>query len=698
MALSRRYETPQLRNITIVGHGGTGKTSLAEAMLFCGKATTRLGSVDAGTSTFDFEPEEVRRKTSYASAVAGMEWKKVKVNIIDTPGDAVFSSDTRLCVFAGDTTLVTVSAVDHVQVGTERVWGIAADLGKPRFVVVTKLDKERADFDKTLAALRESFGQAVAPLTIPLGQEAGFKGVIDLVTLKAFTYAMDGSGEGRVGEVPADFQAAARAARDLLVEAVASADDVLIDHYLEQGTLTDEELTSGLRSAVARGALIPVLCVSCTRNAGVDTVLDHIAAYAPSPVEAPLPKATAPNGGQAVTLKPSNDAPFVGVVFKAIHLDMGKVSLIRVLQGKAEPDTNFVNVTRESHERWGQVLMPFGKRLDISTGANCGDIIAVAKLKEGVSGDVLAAERHEVRIEIPAVPGPIIAYAIRPKKKGDEDKLSTALLKVIEADPSLRQTRDAETKDHLLSGMGQTHIEVAVERMRRYGAEVELHPPRVGYRECIRRKVTHIEGKHKKQSGGRGQFGVVYLDVEPLERGAGFEFEDAIFGGSVPNQFIPAVEKGVREVLPKGVLGGYPIVDVKVRLTDGKFHPVDSDGRSFEIAGRKGFKEGFLACGPTFLEPIMALEVEVPDECMGDVMGDINSRRGRVQGMDTHGTRQVIKALVPQAEILFYAPDLHSMSQGRGTFTSTFSHYEEVPGNLVDKIAADHKAQEEEDE
>jgi len=687
----KRIETPFIRNVSLVGHGGTGKTSLGESMLFTSGASTRLGSVNDRTSIFDFEPEEVDRQTSYSSAVASLEWNKHKINVVDTPGDLVFGADTRLCMMSTDLTVLLVSAVDQVEVGTMRTWNDAVKLKQPRMVYVAKMDKERADFSKTMTAMRQQWGPNIAPLQIPIGAGESFKGVVDLLDMKAYTYGSDDTGAGTAGDVPADMADAASEAREALIEAIASSDDDLLEKYLETMELSEDEVNAGLKSAIVDGKLIPVACGSAIQNAGTDVFMTMLTKIAPSPADAPLPEAV-DGDGNAVELTCSDGGTLAAVAFKCIYLEMGKVCYVRVFQGKGDPDQNFYNVTREAKERWGQVMMPFGKKLEpLSTGVACGDIMAIAKLKEAVAGDAFCAEKTNLRVVTPPIPEPCISYAVRPKKKGEEDKLANAVHRVLASDPSLTTSRDEQTKDHLLSGMGQTHIEVAVEKMRRFGGDVELLPPRVPYRECIRSKSTRIEGKHKKQTGGRGQFGLCFLDIEPVPRGEGLQFVDSIFGGAIPNQFVPSVEKGVRAAMVAGPLAGYPVVDVKVSLVDGKYHPVDSDGRSFEMAGRKGIKQGLLECSPTLLEPYMDVEITVPDESMGDVMGDVNSRRGRIQGMDAAAGNQIIKAQVPMAEMLSYAPELRSLTGGRGFFAMSFSHYEEVPGNLVEKIVADNK-------
>jgi len=685
----KRYETSAVRNISLVGHGGSGKSSLGEAMLFTAGAVTRLGSVDNGSNSFDFEPEEIRRSTSHTSALATAEWNDHKINIVDTPGDTVFHTDTRLAMVATDLTVLLINAVDHIEVGSVRCWDSASELNRPRLIYLSKMDKERADFQAALTALRSEWGPNIAPLQLPIGAGATFKGVVDLLNMKAHTYTLDGSGKGTVGDVPADMAEAVSAAREQLIEAIASTDDDLLELYLEAGELSEDDVTKGLKSAVASGELVPVVCGTATANAATDHFMDVIASIGPTPTDLPAPNVVNA-GGEATSINMGQDGSFVGFVFKAVYLEMGKVCFIRSFQGPCVPDQSFHNITQDGKERWGQVLSVLGKKVEGHGGMAPGDIFAVAKLKDTRAGDALCAEKEHTELVLPPVPSVCISYAVHAKNKGEEDKLANALNRVLECDPSLRTSRDPDTKDHLMSGMGQTHIDVAVEKMKRFGGDVELTLPRVPYRECIRGKSTRIEGKHKKQSGGRGQFGVCYIDMEAADRGDGFVFDNAIFGGSVPNQFIPAVEKGLLSAMQQGVLAGFPCVDIKVRLVDGKYHPVDSDGRSFEMAGRLAFREAFRAANPSLLEPVMDLEVTVPEDCMGDVMGDISSRRGRVQGMDAKGSLQIIKAQVPQAELLTYAPDLRSITAGRGMFTMEVSHYEEVPGNLVDKIIADH--------
>lgn len=684
----KRFDTNRLRNIALVGHGGTGKTSLADALVFGAGATSRLGSVDRETSLFDFDPEEVAHKTTYASAIAAIAWKNHKINVIDTPGAVAFAADTRLCLQAADVALVLISAIDQIEVGTQQVWNSAVELSKPRVLFVNKMDKERADFQKTLQDLRDNWGQSVTPLQVPFGTGEAFTGIIDLVHMKAWVYAADGSGVATEAEIPSLLLSDAEAAREELVEAVASADDDLIERYLEDGELSDDDVVRGLSSAILGGDLIPVLCGSAARNIGVDQLLDFIVAECPSPAAAALPSAT-DGPDSTYQLLPDSGASMASLVFKVSHFDMGKVCFLRVFQGSGEPDHSFYNASLDTHGRWGQVMVPFGKKLESTIGGvSAGDIIAVAKLKDVVAGNSLCADKTDIRITAPSVPDACIAYAMHARTKGDEDKIAGALSRVLDADPSLRQVRDAETHEHLITGMGQNHIEVAIEKMKRFGGDVELSEPRIAYREMIRGSANHVEGKHRKQSGGRGQYGVVFINMAPGERGTGLNFVNAIHGGSIPTNFVPACEKGFRDAMHVGPLAGYAVEDVTVTLTDGKYHSVDSDGRSFEIAARKGFKDAFLLCSPTLMEPVMDLEIVVPDDCLGDVMGDINSRRGRVVGMNARGRMQVIVAQAPHAELLTYAPTLRSLSGGRGSFTMKAHGYEEVPVHLVAEIVA----------
>jgi elongation factor G len=691
----KKYDTKDIRDVVLVAHGGAGKTSLAEAFLFDAKVNTRLGSVDEGNSTLDYEPEELKRKITLSTTVASFEWKKTKINLLDTPGDTNFFVDTRAAMSVADGALVVVSAPDGVQVGTEKVWQAAEELGLPRAVFLSKMDRERADFDTALAEVKKTLNEKCVAFQLPIGREASFTGVVDVLTQKAYTFEGDGR-EVKVGEMPANLADAAKKARESLVEAIAAADDALMEKYLETFELSEDEIATGLTTAIAKRQLFPVLCGSGARNLGAQPILDLIATAFPSPASRPPMKGTDPKDAE-IERKPDESEPFSGLVFKSIGADIGRISLVRIMSGKLLADATVLNSSRDSKERAGSLYVIIGKKRETVPEAACGDLIGLAKLKDTKTGDTLCDDKAPIKFPEPKVPNPVISFALKPKSKGDEDKVATKLADILAEDPSLKVTRDPTSKEMLLSGMGQGHVEVAVEKLKRLGVEVELAPPKVPYLESIKGRIKGVEGKHKKQTGGRGQFGVCYLDMEPTTRGSGFEFVDAIFGGAIPRQFIPAVEKGIRDRMTKGVVAGYPVVDVKVTLVDGKYHDVDSDSRSFEFAGSKGFQAAFRQCKPILLEPVMKLEITCPEENMGDVMGDINQKRGRVLGMEARGRNQVIMANVPMSECLKYAADLRSITAGRGSFTMELSHYDELPGNLAEKIIAEAKVEAEEE-
>jgi len=693
----KRYETQDIRNVVFVGHGGSGKTSLAEAILFDAKGTTRLGVAGSDSSNFDYEPEEVKRGGSIQVSIGYAEWDKKKINFIDTPGDQNFLVETRVAMqIAADAAVVVVSCPDGVQVVTEKVWQDCDDLGLPRAVFVNKMDRERADWERCLADIKKTLSEKATALQLPIGDEGAFEGVIDLLHLKALRFSEDGR-EVKGEDVPAAMGDDVQKAREKLIEDIASSDDELLEKYLGTGELSEQEIVDGLKKAMNTGALIPVLCGSAARNIGIQPLLDLIIAEFPSPDVRPGREGAGPKGEKLVRAITS-DAPFAGRVFKTIGADVGKISLVRVISGKLAADSTILNSTREQTERTGSLYALIGKKRDNATEVTAGDIIGLAKLKITKTGDTLSDDKAPFVRPALEIPAPVIKYAIHAKSKGDEDKLGAKLHDVTDEDISLRIERDQASKSILLAGMGQSHIEVTVDKLRRLGVEVELLLPKIPYLETIKGKAMNVEGKHKKQTGGKGQFGVCYLNLEPLARGGGFEFEDAVTGGAIPRQFIPAVEKGIRDRMGRGVIAGYPVTDVKVTVFDGKYHDVDSDSRSFEMAGSKGFQAAFRQCKPILLEPVMELEVTCPDDNMGDIMGDINSRRGRVLGMDTRGKNQVIKATVPMAETLKYSADLRSMTGGRGSFSIAFSHYEELPGHLADKVIAEAKvAHDEED-
>lgn len=692
----KRYDTQDIRNVVLVGHGGAGKTSLAEAILFDAKGTTRRGIAGTDSSNFDYEPEEIKRQGTIQASVGYVEWQKRKINFIDTPGDQNFHVETRAAMqVAADAAIVVVSCPDGVQVGTEKVWQYCEELELPRAIFVNKMDRERAVWDTCLEGIRSTLSDKATALQLPIGAEGGFEGIVDLLHLKAIRFSDDGL-EVKVDNVPASIQADVQKAREKLIEDIASSDDDLLEHYLGTGELSEDEIVVGLKKAMNTGVLIPILCGSAARNFGIQPLLDLIVAEFPSPDTRPAREGQGAKG-ESVTRIASVDQPFAARVFKTIGADIGKISLVRILSGKLGADSTILNATRDQTERTGSLYALVGKKRETVPEVTAGDIVGLAKLKWTKTGDTLCDEKAPIKRPPIDVPAPVIKYAIHARSKGDEDKLGAKLHDLQDEDIALRVERDAASKSILLCGMGQSHIEASVEKLRRLGVEVDLLPPKIPYLETIKGRAKNVEGKHKKQTGGKGQYGVCYLDMEPLTRGGGFEFEDAIVGGAIPRQFIPAVEKGIRDRMSRGVVAGYPVTDVKVTVTDGKYHDVDSDSRSFEMAGSKGFFAAFRLCKPALLEPIMEMEISCPDDHMGDIMGDINSRRGRVLGMESTGKNQLIKAHVPMSETLKYAADLRSMTGGRGSFTVAFSHYDELPSHLSEKVIAEHKVQEEED-
>ena len=685
------FPPDQIRNVAVVGHGGTGKTSLVEAMLFLAKATDRLGKVDDGTATTDFDPEEQRRKHTINASLAPLEWKQTKINLIDAPGYPDFVGEVVGALRVVEGAVIVVDATAGVQVQTEVAWEQAERGGVSRLVVINRLDRENAGFDRTLESLRARFGTKVAPLHIPIGAEGSFSGVVDVVEMKAYTFK---NGEMTAGDVPADLAASARAAREKLVEAAAETDDALVEKYLEAGELSQEELAHGLHAGVRNGTLVPVLAASGTRLIGVPQLLDAVVTLLPAPSERPAAQANDAKGN-AVALASGADAPLAALVFKTVADPyVGKLSYFRVYGGTFRSDAQVLNSTRGKPERIGQVYYIRGKLQEATPQVGPGDIGAVAKLAETGTGDTLSAKEAVLILSPIAFPQPAISMAVDPKSKGDEDKMGSSLQRLAEEDPTFRVRRDAELKQTVISGMGESHLEIMADRLRRkFSVDVVLHPPRVPYRETIRGKAK-AQGRYVKQTGGRGQYGVCFLEVEPTGRGGGFEFIDKIFGAAIPNQFIPSVEKGVRKTLEEGVLAGYPVVDVRVTLFDGKYHDVDSSDIAFQIAASMAFKDAATQAGLVLLEPIMDLRVMVPEEQMGDVIGDLNAKRGRIMGMEPQGNgTTVVHTQVPQAEILRYASDLRSMTGGRGTFEATFSRYEEVPAHVTEKVVAEAKSQ-----
>ncbi len=682
----------RLRSIAVVGQGGSGKSQLAEAMLFTAGATTRLGRPDDGTAVMDFEPEELQRGVTISSSFHHFNWKRVEVIFANTPGYSAFLADTFNTLRAVDAAVMVVSPGADLKVESEKIWNTLSEAGMPRVAFVSRLDRERTSFDAALNDLEKVLKAAPVVLTLPIGEETALSGVIDVLAMKALRYS-DNSGKAREEELSGDIKERAEKARNALFEAVAETDDALLEEYLDKGTLPQDKVRAALRAAVAAGRITPVLCGSGAKNIGVGPLLDAIATLLPAPNERPAIRGQHPANTEEQERAADPNGPFAAMVFKTV-IDpfAGKLSIFRVVSGRAQSDATVYNSTRETRERFGQLLRLEGKKQSPLSGALPGEIAAVAKLKDTVTGDTLCDEKAPILFDPPPRPTPVISFAIRPKSKGDEEKASAALHKLVEEDTALEMHRDAQTHEIILSGTGQMHIEVTVEKLKRkFNVEVELQSPKVPYKETIKGRAE-AQGKYKRQSGGRGQYGDCWLRVEPLPRGKGFEFEDKIVGGAIPRQFIPSVEKGVRNTLAEGFLAGYPVIDIKVTVYDGSFHEVDSSDMAFQIAASMGLKAALEKARPIILEPMVALEVSCPDECMGDVIGDLNSRRGKVLGMESKGSGQVIKAVVPMAEVLKYAPDLRSITSGRGSFEQHFSHYEEAPPPVADKIIKDAQA------
>jgi elongation factor G len=691
-----KYESKSLRNLAVVGHGGTGKTSLCESLLFVSGKSERLGRVDDATSCMDFEPEEQKRRVSISSAANFVEWEKHKINFIDTPGDSNFAFDIKCSMSIVENAVIIVDAVGGVEFQTQKVWELADEFNLPRIIFINRLDRERSNFTTALESIKSKFKKKVTPVCLPIGAEDKFNGIVDLIGMKAYLFS-DNKGIGKPVDIPAEMKDEVKSFRDSMVEDIAEADDELMNKYLEAGELSDEELNTGLKKGVSSGSLIPVVCGSSTKGIGISLLLDLIVSSFVSPVDRGPIKGKKPKTDDIEERQPSEDAPFSAIVFKTIADPYaGRLTLFRVYSGTLKSDTPVYNSSRKITEKFGHVFFLEGKNQKQAEVLIPGDIAGVAKLKETTTGDTLCNEKSPILLEKVTVPPPIISYAMEPKTRGDEDKIASSIHRLTEEDPTIVYTRNIETKEMILSGMGQVHIEVNIEKMKRkFGVEVNLNTPKIPYKETIKGK-TNVQGKYKKQSGGRGQFGDCWIDIEPQPRGAGFLFEDKIVGGVIPGQYRPAVEKGIVEAAAKGVLAGYPVIDFKIALTFGSYHTVDSSEMAFKIAGSMAFQKGVMDCQPILLEPIVNIEIEIPEEYMGDVIGDLNSRRGRVQGMDANGSNQIIKGQVPLAEILKYAPDLRSMTSGRGNFTYTESHYEEVPAYIAEKIIAEFKKDKEE--
>jgi elongation factor G len=686
-------KTTQIRNLVLIGHGGCGKTSLAEALLFGAGATSRLGKVDDGSSVLDYEPEEIKRKITISSAFHHYQWKKHTVYLADTPGDDNFLSDTRANLHVSDAAVVVVDAVDGVKVGTEKVWLAANQYNLPRLVFISKMDRERADFQRVLEEIQDVLEVQAVPIMLPIGREADFKGVVDLISQKAYMVS-GGGAKQETGPIPDDLKDEVEALRSDLLNFAAESDDALIEKFLEEGELTPEEIYQGLRVGTLKGNFVPVLCGAT--SLGCSQLLDAVNLYLPAPEDRGLVKGQHPTTKAEVALEPDPDNPLAAQVFKTVADPYaGRLSIFRIYSGTMTADSTVLNANRAVPERFGQLFLLEGKGQKSVPSLGPGAFGAVAKLKETVTGDTLTSEAKPLVLPAIVPSRPMVTFALEPKKQGEEDKVFSAFSKLIEEDPSLALTRNAETKEILLSGVGSVHIEATAEKLKRkFGVEVNLKSPKVPYRETIKGTVK-VQGKYKRQSGGRGQYGDTWLEMEPLPKGSGFEFVDKIVGGAIPRQYIPSVEKGIAEAKNTGILAGFPVVDFRVSLYDGSFHDVDSSDMAFKIAGSMGFKKGMEQANPTLLEPVMKMTVTVPEENMGDIIGDLNGRRGRVLGVEAEGRNQVITAHVPMIEVLLYAPDLISKTGGRGTYEMEFDHYEEVPPHQAEKIIAEAKAAQE---
>ncbi len=677
----------KIRNIVLLSHAGAGKTSTAEAMLFTAKAINRLGKVDDGSSTSDYDPDEIKRKISINLSLLPFQWQDTKVNIIDTPGYSDFVGEVNTGIRASEAAVIVVCAASGVEVGTSQVWGYCQEASLPRLIFVNKMERENADFFKTVNDIQARFGPTCLPIQIPIGAQHDFQGIIDLLALKAYT-----GSPPKEGEIPSSLEEQVNTFREKLIEAVAETDDSLIEKYLGGEELTSEELRNGLRKAVVSGSIFPILAGSGLQNVGIDQLLDAMVDYLPSPDEREV---VAIADSKEEKIEPGIDGPLAALVFKTTADPyVGKLTYFRVFSGNIDSNSQVWNATKGSAERIGQLFMLRGKNQEPVAKVSTGDIGAVAKLNVTNTGDTLSSQNKPIKLAPIVFPSPVFDEAVSPKTKADLDKLGTALSRITEEDPTLRVHREPDTGETLLSGMGDTQLEVAAEKMqRKFGVSVNLETPKVPYKETITVSVPSAEHKHRKQSGGHGQYGHVIMKLEPLPRGTGNEFAQHVVGGTVPKNYIPAVEKGFQEAIQDGVLAHHPVVDVKATLYDGSFHPVDSSEICFKIAGSQALKKGLADGQPILLEPIVNIQITVPNDLTGDIIGDLNTKRARVQGMNPSGDINIIDAQVPLAEVLRYAIDLKSMTQGRGTYTMEFSHYEEVPAQICQRIIS-QKAEE----
>jgi elongation factor G len=689
------YSGENIRNVAMVGHGHAGKTTLVSAMLYTAGATPRLGRVDEGSATSDYDEEEIARKMSIAAAAANVEWGKTKINVIDTPGFNMFVHEARMVLPVVDAAIVVVDGVAGVEVVTQRVWNDCEEYKTPRLIVVNRMDRDRANAERVLESLVNAFGRNVIPIELPIGSEKALSGVVDLVRMKAYTYELGGSGKGKETEIPANMRAQAQEAHEQLVELIAEGDDKLMEEFFEKGTIPEEDLIPALHNAIREDKLFPVIFSSGLGNVGADRVMDFIVDYTPAPSEHEWVQGEpAVSGNGDAPKRHETDAEPVSLyVFKTVSdAFAGRISYFKVFSGVLKNEATMQNFSRGSAEKLSHISIMQGKTAVPVTELHAGDIGAVAKLKDTLTGDTLGDKAAPILYPRVKLPEPAITFAIEPKSRADEDKLGPGIHKLMEEDAMLRFFRDAQTQEFLIAGTGQQHIEVVVAKLKkRYHTEVVLKAPKVPYRETIRGKAD-VQGRHKKQTGGHGQYGDCKIKMEPMPRGGQFEFVNDIFGGAIPKNYIPAIEKGIKDAAGRGFLAGFPVVDFRVILYDGSYHDVDSNDMSFQMAGRIAFRKAMEQAKPTILEPVMHVEITIPDEFAGSIMGDLNSRRGRIQGMDNKGGNTVVKAEVPMAEMLTYGVDLTSMTQGRGSFNMEMHHYDTVPGQLQEKIIEKAKA------
>jgi len=685
----------QIRNIGLIGHNGCGKTSLAEAILFNSKATSRLGRVDDGNSNMDFEPEEIKRRASLSTAFHPYTWKSRKFNLIDTPGENDFLSDTKICLQAAEGALVVIDAVDSIKVGTEKVWDFSEKYNLPRVIFINKLDRERADFYKVLEEIENTFSIKVTPIYLPIGSEKDFIGVIDLIKLKANLHKNDGSGSFKDGEIPDSMAEIVNKWRENMVENIVEANDDIMEKYLDGQELTPKEIEDTFIEGMESGTVVPVIPGSAALNIGVKQLMDTIDQSLPFPIERGQVKGHKVDSQEGIEFDADDNAPFSALIFKTLADPFaGKLTLFKVMSGKVDSESTIFNSTKKVKEKLSQLLLIEGKKQTPIDTAHVGDIVAVAKLKETTTGNTICQANNPIVIKSAEPLPPTISFAIEATEKENEDKVYSSLARLVEEDPTLKVDRDQSTSEIILSGTGQIHLENTKDKLKRkFGVEINLKTPKVPYRETIKNSKEKIIYRHKKQSGGRGQFAEVHFDISPLQKGEGFVFDEALTGMNVPRNFVPAVEKGIIESMKSGVMAGYPAVDLKIRFFDGKSHDVDSSEMAFKIAASMCFKKAFQEATPVLLEPIMSMEITVPEDVMGDVIGDLNGRRGKVLGMDSDGKHQIIKAEVPMAEVLRYSFDLTSMTGGRGSFQMKQSHYEEVPPQLAEKIVVASKVE-----